>query len=268
MEIHPTAVVSPGARLGDGVTVQAFSIVGENVTIGSGTVIGPHAVIDGWTTIGAGNQIGAFAAIGTPPQDISYKGERTEVIIGDGNVFREYVSVHRGTTRGRGATRIGSDGYFMAYSHVAHDCVVGDHVTMANAATLGGHVQVGDYASLGGLVAIHQFVRIGVHAFIGGKSGLRMDMPPYMLAFGAPAKLYGPNLVGLRRHGLSRAAIQALKESYRIIFRSGLAMEEAAETVRREIEIFPEVENLLKFVTERSKRGISKRTGEAEEVQG
>ena len=258
MEIHPTALVSPGAGLGDGVIVQAYSIIGENVTIGSGTVIGPHVVIDGWTSIGANNRIGSFVVIGTPPQDLSYKGERTEVVVGDGNVFREYVSVHRGTARGKGATRIGSDNYFMAYSHVAHDCVVGNHVIMANAATLGGHVQVDDYASLGGLVAIHQFVRIGVHAFIGGKSGLRMDMPPYMLAFGAPAKLYGPNLVGLRRHGLSRAAIQALKETYRIVFRSGLTAEEAVAAVRREVEIFPEVETLLQFIADRSKRGITR----------
>lgn len=268
MGIHPTAVVSPGARIGDDVTVLAYSIIGENVSIGPGTVVGPHCVIDGWTSIGSENKIGPFVTLGTPPQDLSYKGEPTEVIIGDRNEFREYATVHRGTARGKGATRIGSDGYFMAYSHVAHDCTVGDSVIMANGATLGGHVQVGDYASLGGLVAIHQFVRIGTRAFIGGKSGLRMDMPPYMLAFGAPAKLYGPNLVGLRRQGLSRGTIQALKESYRIIFRSGHSTEEAVEMVRREVELFPEVETLLKFITEGSKRGVSKRVAADEGSQG
>jgi UDP-N-acetylglucosamine acyltransferase len=260
MEIHPTAIVSPKAQLAEDVTIQAFSVIGPNVTIGSGTVVGPHAVIDGWTTIGERNQVYPFVSIGCAPQDISYKGEETQVIIGDGNIFRENVTVHRGTCNGRSCTRIGNQSYFMAYSHVAHDCVIGDNVVMANAATLGGHVQVDDHATLGGLVAIHQFVRIGTHAFIGGKSGLRMDMPPYMLAFGAPAKLYGPNLVGLRRNHFSKDAIHALKKSYKILFRSGLSLKDAVEKVREEVDFLPEVETLVRFMEEHSKRGVTKFT--------
>jgi UDP-N-acetylglucosamine acyltransferase len=260
MEIHPTAIVSPQARLADEVTVGAFSLIGPNVTIGSGTVVGPHAVIDGWTTIGERNQISPFVSIGFPPQDLSYGGEETYLIIGDGNTFRENVTVHRGTKAGKGRTRIGNNNYFMAYAHVAHDCTIGNQVVMANAATLGGHVQVDDHAILGGLVAIHQFVRIGTYAFIGGKSGLRMDMPPYMLAFGAPAKLYGPNLVGLRRSKFSSSAIHALKKSYKILFRSGLGLNEAIERVRSEVESLPEVNVLVDFMVEHSKRGVTKFT--------
>jgi UDP-N-acetylglucosamine acyltransferase len=258
MEIHPTAVVSPGAELADNVQIKAFSIIGPHVSIGSGSVVGPHAVIDGWTAIGADNEIFPFTSIGFPPQDFTYQGEETRVVIGDGNIFRESVTVHRGTPRGRGRTVIGDRNYFMAYSHVAHDCIIGDHVIMANGATLGGHAHVEDYASLGGLVAIHQFVRIGTHAFIGGKSGLRMDMPPYMLAFGAPAKLYGPNLVGLRRAGFSRESIRALKYSYRFLFRSGLSLKDALERIHEEVAPCPEVETLVQFMRDQSRRGVTR----------
>jgi len=258
MEIHPTAVVSPKAELADDVVVQAFSVIGPNVAIGSGTVVGPHVVIDGWTKIGARNQIYPFSCLGYPPQDLSYRGEETLLILGDENIIRENVTLHRGTQRGKGATRVGSHNYFMAYAHIAHDCSIGDHVVMANAATLGGHVEIGDWAILGGLVAIHQFIRIGAYAFIGGKSGLRMDMPPYMLAFGAPAKLYGPNLVGLRRSHFSRESINALKKSYKILFRSGLALKEAIEKVHEEVESVPAVEHLIQFLLDGSKRGFTR----------
>jgi UDP-N-acetylglucosamine acyltransferase len=258
MEIHPTAVVSSTAELAEDVKIEAFSVIGPKVTIGAGTVVGPHAVIDGWTTIGERNQIFPFSSIGYPPQDLSYRGEETRLVIGDDNIFRENITINRGTARGGGVTVIGSHNLFMAYAHVAHDCTIGNGVILANVTTLGGHVQIGDYAILGGLVAIHQFIRIGAHAFIGGKSGLRMDMPPYMLAFGAPAKLYGPNLVGLRRHGFPRTTIQALKNSYRIMFRSGLTVNEAIEKVRQEVESAPEVENLIQFMLGRSKRGFTR----------
>ena len=188
MEIHPTAVVSPKAELAEDVKIEAFSVIGPEVTIGSGTVVGPHAVIDGWTTIGERNQIFPFATIGYPPQDLSYRGEETRLVIGNDNIFRESVTINRATQRGGGVTRIGNHNLFMAYAHVAHDCAIGNNVILANASTLGGHVRIDDYAILGGLVAIHQFIRIGAYAFIGGKSGLRMDMPPYMLAFGAPGQ--------------------------------------------------------------------------------
>jgi UDP-N-acetylglucosamine acyltransferase len=258
MEIHPTAVVSAGAELAQDVKILPYSIIGENVTIGSGTVVGPHALIDGWTQIGVGNRIGPFCAIGTPPQDLSYKGEKTRVEVGDENVLREYVSIHRGTQRGAGVTRVGSRNYVMAYAHIAHDCRLGDSIIMANAATLGGHVHVGDHASLGGLVAVHQFARIGTHAFLGGACGAMMDIPPYMLAFGTPAKLYGPNLVGLRRSGMPAASISALKKAYRIIFRSSLIFKDALERVKGEVEPVAEVEILLKFLSADSKRGITR----------
>jgi len=259
MEIHPTAVVSPGAQLAEDVKVEAFSIIGPRVTIGAGSVVGPHAVVDGWTTMGERNQIFPFATIGYPPQDLSYRGEETQLVIGDDNIFRESVTVNRGTQRGGGVTRIGSRNLLMAYAHVAHDCTIGNNVILANATTLGGHVRVDDFAILGGIVAIHQFIRIGTYAFIGGKSGLRMDMPPYMLAFGAPGKLYGPNLVGLRRHGFPRNTIQALKSSYRIMFRSGLTLTEAIDRIRAEVESTPEVDNLIQFMQDRSKRGVTRR---------
>jgi UDP-N-acetylglucosamine acyltransferase len=258
MEIHPSAVVSAKAELAEDVKIDAFAVIGPQVSIGSGSVVGPHAIIDGWTTIGERNQIFPFATIGYPPQDLSYRGEETQLVIGNENIIREYVTMNRGTQRGGGVTRIGSRNLFMAYAHVAHDCAIGDYVIMANAATLGGHVRVDDHAILGGLVAIHQFIRIGTFAFIGGKSGLRMDMPPYMLAFGAPAKLYGPNLVGLRRHQVPRPTIQALKTSYRIMFRSGLTFTEAIERIREEVESVPEVENLIQFMLGRSKRGVTR----------
>jgi UDP-N-acetylglucosamine acyltransferase len=258
MEIHPTAVVSPKAELAEDAKIEAFSIIGPRVTIGSGTVVGPHAVIDGWTIIGERNQIFPFATVGYPPQDLSYRGEETQLVIGNDNIIRENATINRGTQRGGGVTRIGNQNLIMAYAHVAHDCTIGNRVILANATTLGGHVRIDDCAILGGLVAIHQFIRIGAYAFIGGKSGLRMDMPPYMLAFGAPAKLYGPNLVGLRRHGFPRTTIQALKNSYRIMFRSGLTVAEAIESIRQEVEAVPEVENLIQFMLGRSKRGVTR----------
>ncbi len=257
-EIHPTAVVSSDAVLGDDVTIQAYSIIGPNVTIGAHTVVGPHVVIDGWTVIGQNNQIYPFATIGYPPQDIRYQGEETHVSIGDNNVIREHVTIHRGTKDGRAMTQIGDNNFLMAYAHVAHDCQLGNHVIMANAATLGGHVLIEDHAIIGGLVAIHQFIRIGTYAFIGGKSGLRMDMPPYMLAFGAPAKLYGPNIVGLRRHNFSAEAIHALKKSYKILFRSGLTLKDAIEKAYQEVERLPEVETLLQFLLNSSRRGFTR----------
>jgi len=258
--IHPTAIVSPDAQLADDVTIEAYSIIGPHVTIGSGSVIGPHVVIDGWTIMGERNQVSPFSTIGAPPQDFSYAGEPTQVLIGNDCVMRENVTIHRGTQRGAGVTRIGDHCYFMVSAHVAHDCQVGSHVVMANGATLGGHVQLGDHASIGGLVALHQFVRIGTYGFIGGMSALGKDMPPYMLASGAPAKLYGPNGVGLRRQGMSTETIQALKRSYRIIFRSGLSLKDAVEKVRAEVEPFPEVETLLAFMTAPSKRGVTRDT--------
>ncbi len=266
MEIHPTAVVSSGADLADDVVIKAFTVIGPYVSLGSGSVVGPHAIIDGWTEIGARNQIHPFVSIGYPPQDLSYKDEKTQVIIGDDNVFREGVTVHRGTQRGKKITSIGHHNYFMAYAHVAHDCVVGSHVIMANAATLGGHVHIEDHVTVGGLTAVHQFVRIGTYAFVGGVSGVRMDLPPYTLAAGNPTRLYGPNIIGLRRAGFSREAILALKKSYRILFRSPLTIKEAVMKVREMVEPVPEVDRLLEFMEGHSRRGITRMGHDSTEI--
>jgi UDP-N-acetylglucosamine acyltransferase len=214
-------------------------------------------VIDGITTIGANNRIFPFSSIGLAPQDITYAGEPTQVVIGDGNIIRENVTVHRGSPRGAGITRIGSGTFLMAYVHVAHDCRIGDGVIMANAATLGGHVEIGQGAVIGGLVAIHQFVRIGEYSCMGGFAATGKDIPPYMLASGAPAELYGPNLIGLKRNGFSVEAIHAIKKFYRIYFRLSLTVKEAIEKVRLEVDPTPEVEKLVEFVSS-SKRGITR----------
>ncbi|MFZ0927376.1 MAG: acyl-ACP--UDP-N-acetylglucosamine O-acyltransferase [Syntrophobacteraceae bacterium] len=257
MPIHPTAIISPKAELARDVTIEAYSIIGPDVVIGSGTVVGQHIVIDGKTTIGENNRVYPFVSIGLAPQDLTYAGEETRVIIGNNNIIRENVTIHRGTSRGEGITRIGNGVFLMAYAHVAHDCQIGNGALMANAATLGGHVQVGEFAVVGGIVAVHQFVRIGEYSCIGGFSGIRMDIPPYMLATGAvAAKLYGPNLIGLRRHGFSAKSIQAIKKFYKIFFRSRLNLKEAVQKAREEIEPLPEVEKLIEFVTFSSKRGL------------
>jgi len=259
MQIHPTAVVSPKAELAEDVVIEAYSVVGPDVTIGSGSVIGPHVILDGRTTFGERNRVYPFASIGCPPQDITYRDEDTQVIIGNDNILREYVTVHRGSHHGNGITSIGNNNFVMAYAHIAHDCRLGNKVIMANAATLGGHVEVGDGAIIGGIVAVHQFVRVGEYSCIGGFSGIRMDIPPYMLATGTnPSKLFGPNIIGLRRNGFSRETIQALKKCYRIMFRSGLTVQEAVEKVRSEVESLPEVDRLIEFVTISSKRGTTR----------
>ncbi len=259
MRIHPTAIVSPKAELAQDVTIEAYSIIGPGVVIGSGTEVGHHTVIEGDTTLGENNRIFPFVSIGLAPQDITYAGEPTKVSIGDNNIIREYVTIHRGTARGRTITRIGEGVFLMAYAHVAHDCQVENGVLMANAATLGGHVEVGQCAVLGGIVAIHQFVRIGDYSCIGGFSGVRMDIPPYMLATGAlGAKLHGPNLIGLKRHCFSAKSIQGIKKFYRIFWRSGLSLNEAVKKAREEIEPVPEVEKLIEFVSFNSIRGITR----------
>jgi UDP-N-acetylglucosamine acyltransferase len=257
MDIHPTALVDPNARLASDVRIRAYTIIGANVSIGAGTEVGPHVVLDGWTSIGEYNQIFPFTTVGYPPQDLKYDGGETRVEIGDHNVIRENVTIHRGTELGGGLTRVGSHNLIMAYTHIAHDCSIGNRVVMANAATLGGHVHVEDGAVVGGLVAVHQFVRIGTRAYIGGKSGVSQDVPPFMLAKGYPCKLYGPNLVGLRRQGWDSNAISAIKKAYRIVFRSNLTREQALVAVREELpEMPPEVEIFLKFL-ENSERGIT-----------
>lgn len=255
MEIHPTAVISTGAELGSNVSVGPYSTIGPHVSIGDGTYIGAHVVVEGRTQIGKDNQIYPFSSIGTPPQDIGYKGEDTRLNIGDGNVIREYVTIHRATTKQHGETILGDNNYIMAYAHIAHDCILGNNVIMSNVATLAGHITVGDHAILGGLVAVHQFVRIGDYAFLGGKSGIDRDVPPFMITAGERARLYGINRKGLARMGFSREVIDGLKKAYQIIWREKRRFSEGIDAVRQEIPSFPELEMLLHFF-EGSKRGI------------
>ncbi len=254
-KIHPTAMVHPGAQLDPDVEIGPYSYVGEQVRIEGGTRIGDHARVEGWTHIGQNCQLYPFAVVGAAPQDLKYKGEPTELIVGPRNIFREFCTIHRGTVSGGGRTTIGSDNVFMAYSHVAHDCRIGSHVILANGATLAGHIEIQDHAIIGGLVAIHQFVRIGQYAMVGGFSGIAQDVPPYTLASGNRARLYGLNVVGLKRHGFPPETIQALRRAYRILFRSALVLQAAVEKVRRELPSIAEIENLINFVQE-SKRGI------------
>lgn len=256
--IHPTTIVDPKAEIGEGVEIGPFGLIEKGVIIGDGTKIGSHVVIREGTQIGKECQIFQFASIGEAPQAVVYKGEKTSLIIGDHNIIREFVTLHRGTLQGGGKTVIGNNNFFMAYSHVAHDCQIGNQVVMANGATLGGHILIEDYAIIGGLVAVHQFCRIGAHSFIGGVSGVLLDIPPYTLAQGAPTKLYGLNMVGLRRHRFSPETIRALKKAYRIIFRSGLTLEKAIKTIQEDgIYHTPEVQHLIDFI-QHSKRGINR----------
>jgi len=255
MEIHPTAVVSPKAELGPGVKIGPYSIIGDKVKIGEDTVVGAHVVIEGPTRIGARNKIYHFTSIGTPPQDIGYQGQDTQLIIGDDNIIREYVTINRASTKEEWKTIIGNQNYIMAYAHIAHDCILGNQVIMANVATLGGHITIGDGAVVGGLVAVHQFVRIGPYAFVGGKSGVDRDVPPFMITAGPRARLYGINRKGLSRRGFSKEAIEGLKRAYRIIWRENRRFSEGIEQVKREMEPFPELELLLSFFNG-TKRGI------------
>ena len=255
--IHPTAIISPAANIGEDVKIGAYSIVGEDVTIGKGTWIGPHVVIDPHVDIGPGCRIFQFAAIGAIPQDLKFGGEKSRVQIGANVTIREFVTVHRGTQPGGGVTQVGDQTFLMAYTHIAHDCRVGNMVILANNTTLAGHITIGDHATIGGLVAIHQFVRIGDYAFVGGKSAVVKDVPPYVIAAGDRAVLHGLNRVGLKRYGFSDQALTALKKTYRILFRYGLTLNEAIERVRAEIEMVPEVENFIAFI-KASSRGVTR----------
>jgi UDP-N-acetylglucosamine acyltransferase len=255
-KIHPTAVVAPEAEVGEGCEIGPYCVVGPGVQLGTGCWLQHHVSLHGPSRIGKGNRFFAFTSIGQQTQDLKYAGEPTYLEIGDENTFREFVTVNRGTAP-EASTRIGSRGNFLAYSHIAHDCTVGDHVIFSNNGTIAGHVEVGDYAVIGGLTAVHQFCRIGRHAITGGCSKIVQDVPPFMIADGNPAKVRGFNKVGLERHGFSDAAMRAIKEAYRIIYRSQLNLQQAVEQMRSDLPELPEVEQLLAFVTS-SPRGIIK----------
>jgi len=256
-QVHPTAVVHPEARLHETVEIGPYAVIGEKVTIGEGTTVGPHTVIVGRTTLGARNRIFQFASLGAEPQDLKYAGEDTELVMGDGNTVREFATLHIGTAGGGGVTRIGNGNLFMAYSHVAHDCVVGNGCILANSAALAGHVQVADHVILGGLSAVHQFTRVGKNAFISGGAMVTMDVPPYCTAQGDRAELAGLNVVGLQRHGYSEEQIGRVKEAYKVLFRSKLVLAEAVARLKGEMGGNVEIDYLVDFVSQ-SKRGLTR----------
>jgi len=248
--------VDPSAKLAAGVIVGPFSVVGPEVDIGPRTWIGPHVVLDGRVTIGAGNKVYSFTTIGLPPQDFKYKGEPTAVVIGDENVFREGCTVHRGTPKGGGLTRIGSHGFFMVGSHIAHDCQVGDHVMFTNHGTLAGHVEVGDHAVIGAFSAVHQFCRVGPHSYIGGGSMVSQDAVPYCITQGNHARCFGVNRIGMRRKGASAETIQAIDAAVRMLFRPGLTREQALDEIGRRWAGVPEVDLLVVFARS-TRRGLA-----------
>ena len=256
--IHPTAIIAPGAKLDPTVTVGPYAVIGEHVTIGSGTSVGPHAVIEGRTEIGSDNQIFQFTSIGAVPQDLKFSGEDSTLKIGDRNKIREFVTIHLGTEDGGGITTVGNDNLFMAYSHVAHDCIVKDHVILANAATLAGHVEVDDYAILGGLSAIHQFTRIGCHVMASGGSMIAQDVAPFSIVQGDRATTVGINLTGLKRRGYSAEALSNIKQMYKIVFRSNLKLEEAIEKIKNDFSSeADEVATYLNFLL-KTTRGLAR----------
>ncbi len=246
--IHATAIVAPDAVLGEGVEVGPYCVIGPGVEIGHGTRLGAHAAIHCHTKVGAGNVIHAFASIGDAPQDKKYNGEPTRLEIGDRNVIREFVTLNRGTTKDRGVTTIGNDNLFMSYSHVAHDCIVGNHCVLANCSTLGGHVVLGDWVIMGGFAGVHQFCKVGAHAFLANNAAVTRDVPPYVMAVGGPAKPHSINAEGLKRRGFSPQQIRNLRNAYRTLYRSGLRLEDAVERLVEAARDQPEVQLLVDFI--------------------
>ncbi len=256
-EIHPSAIVSPRARLGRECFVGPYVTIGDDVVLGDRVRIDSHCVVDGRTTIGDDTHIYPFVSIGLPPQDLKFAGEDTETIIGCRNRIREFVTIHRGTKGGGGMTRIGDDCFLMAQAHVAHDCLIGDHVIMANAATLAGHVSVHDRGNIGAYSGVHQFCRIGREAYVGGYSVVVKDALPFALTVGNHAKCYGLNKVGARRRGYSRETIDALHHAFHLLLAAKLNTSQAVERIRTEIKNIPEVDELVTFI-ESSQRGVVK----------
>ena len=254
--IAETAIISADAAIAHDAVIGPYAVIGPQVTIGAGTVVGPHVRIEGPTTIGERNRFVGQASIGTEPQDLKFKGERTELRIGNDNTFREFVTINRGTVGGGAVTTIGSHNFFMAYSHVAHDCRVGDHTIFANNATLAGHVDIGDYSTIGAFSAVHQFCRVGDHAFIGGGSICTQDVLPFVKTVGnRPAKTYGVNTIGLERKGFQKETVEALQRAYRILTRSKLRLQDALDRIEAELGFHSEVRYFAEFVRA-SKRGV------------
>jgi UDP-N-acetylglucosamine acyltransferase len=246
--IDARAIVSVEAELAANVCIGPFSIIGPRVRIGPRTVVGPHVVINGPTTIGADNRFFQFASIGDAPQDKKYQGEPTRLTIGDRNVFRESCTVNRGTTHDKGVTLIGSDNLFMAYAHVAHDCVVGNNTVFANCAALGGHVEIGDWVILGGLTAVHQFTKIGAHAFLAGGAVVTRDVPPYVMVAGNPAAPHAVNSEGLKRRGFTEEQIRNIRDAFRIVYRLDLKLAEALARLAPQADGRPEIRAFVDFI--------------------
>lgn len=256
LNIHKTAIIHPDAKIGGGVMVGPYSVIGPNVNLGDGVKVGSHCVIDGNTTIGKNCQFFSGSVIGSSPQDKTFNGDdNVSLIIGDNNVVREYVTINTGTVKGGGKTVVGNNNLFMAYAHVAHDCIIGNYCVMANCGTLAGHVTLEDNAVVGGLSAVHQFVRLGRLSIIGGCSKVVQDIPPFSMCDGHPAKVYSLNLVGLKRANIPSKTIRVLKEAFRLLFHSGLSKITAIAQVENEVEPCPEVEHLI-FFAKTTKRGL------------
>jgi len=258
-QIHPTAQVDPGAELGQGVEVGAFSVIGPHVRIGDGTTVGSHCVIEGHTTIGRDNRIYQFASLGADPQDKKYKGEPTQLIIGDRNTIREFTTFNTGTVQDKGITQVGHDNWIMAYVHVAHDCVIGDHNVIANSVQFAGHVTVGNFTLIGGISGIHQFVRIGDFAMLGFQTRLSQDLPPFVMAAGNPAEAQNVHQEGPRRRGYSAERLSVLKQMYKLLYRKGLTLEASRAEIAALRGVTPEadvdIDNMLSFLAE-ANRGI------------
>ena len=253
--IHATAIIAPGARLADDVSIGPYSVIGEHVEIGAGTRVGAHAVITGHTRIGQHNQIFHFVSLGEAPQDKKYAGEPTRLEIGDHNVIREFCTFNTGTVQQQGVTKIGSHNWIMAYVHIAHDCVIGDHTIFANNASLAGHVEIGDWAILGGFTGVHQFCKIGAHVMTGISSVVFKDIPPYIMAAGQPATPHGLNSEGLKRRGFSSNTLAVLKRAYKTLYRDGNTLAEAQQKLQADAAHHAEIRQLLDFLA-RAERGI------------
>jgi UDP-N-acetylglucosamine acyltransferase len=253
--IDSRAVISPQAQIAADVQIGPFTVIGADVVIGARTWIGPHAVINGPTRIGSDNKIFQFASLGDAPQDKKYNGEPTRLEIGDRNVFRESVTVNRGTVHDKGVTHIGNDNLLMAYSHVAHDCHLGDQIVMANCATLGGHVEVGDWVTMGGLSAVHQHTKVGAYSFIAHNAAVTRDVPPYVMAVGRPAVPHSVNSVGLQRRGFTPEQVLNIRRAYRVLYRSGLKLKAALEALEQAAATQPEIVPFVEFI-KRSSRSI------------
>ncbi|MDY0131417.1 MAG: acyl-ACP--UDP-N-acetylglucosamine O-acyltransferase [Desulforegulaceae bacterium] len=257
MKIHPTAIIKKGAQISEDVEIGPYAIVDSDVKIDSGCVIGSHAMVHQYTELGSGCHIFPFASVGSIPQDLKFRGEKSFLKVGKKTVIREFATLNRGTGEGGGITEVGENNLLMSYTHVAHDCKTGNNVIMSNNATLAGHVIVGDYVILGGFAAVHQFVNLGRHCYIGGKSAIVKDIPPFVIASGDRAALHGLNKIGLERRGFTNESLTQLKRAYKFIFRTDLTISQGLEKAKKEVELTPEVLEFLTFI-EKSVRGITR----------